>query len=100
MIELIYSEDPQKDQMNSDVNGAVFLDHCPWEGHVYLFIGYLAPHGGSRYMIPTSGSGIGVPVRANGTWASMEDTEFNFRAHEGRFFAFDTANELYDWLKE
>lgn len=49
-----------------------------------------------KYMLMTSGKTRGFAVKPWGTWTSLEKQ----KTAEGKYFLFDTANELLEWMKD
>jgi len=61
----------------------------------YNFIGFVG-NDGARYIVITGGSARGLAVMPNGTWSNKEKQE---KYQMSQYRVFDTADELYDWMK-
>jgi len=61
------------------------------------YIGFIPNGHTSRYMLLNSGGGAyrGLAARPTGYWSSVEEQK---RAR-GDYYIFDTAIELFDWMK-
>jgi len=61
------------------------------------FIGFVASEDGAKYLVVGGGTARGLAVSPTGTYASS-DSQKCYPME--RYRVFDTANELYEWLKD
>ena len=72
----------------------IIFNHFEDMFNEHNFIGFLEH--GCKYMLIKKGSCMGFAVNPLGTFTSVD----NQKVASGQYFIFDTANELFEWLKD